>query len=77
MATTRMRPSQIYYNQDDVGSTIDTPAGGDRDMIKVFEDLVARRISAESIACIQVVNYQGRVYVHDGNRRLLMFKVRC
>ena len=76
MATTRMRPSQIYYNQDDVGSTIDTPAG-DRDMIKVFEDLVARRISADSIACIQVVNYQGRVYVHDGNRRLLMFKVRC
>ena len=70
-----MQPSKIIFGQDDVGNKIDT-GNGERKLIDVFEDLVSGRLNAERIAPIEVVSHQGQIHAHDGNRRLLMFKVR-
>ena len=67
-----MRPSQIRYIQDDVAHQF----SNGKNLVDVFKDLYQERIRPEDMGAIDVVQYQGQCYAYDGNRRLLLFKVR-
>ena len=69
---TQMYPSNIRFIQSDVGQNING-----RDMLDVFKQLVRREIRADDMGVIEVTPYEGLHYAFDGNRRLLLFKVRA
>ena len=67
-----MWPSDIRFIQSDVSQYIDDG----RDMLDVFKQLVRGEIRAGDMGDIEVVRYERLHYAYDGNRRLLLFKVR-
>ena len=75
---TTMKPSDIGYIQDKVGSQISQPAaagGGKTELIVEFEKLASGAEKVTDMKPIEVVQHEGKTYAFDGNRRLLMFKV--
>ena len=73
---TTMKPSDIGYIQDNVGSQISQSGGGKIDLIDEFKKLASGAEKVTDMKPIEVVQHDGKTYAFDGNRRLLMFKVR-
>ena len=70
-----MKPSDIGYIQDNVGSQISQSGGGKIDLIDEFKKLASGAEKVTDMKPIEVVQHEGKTYAFDGNRRLLMFKV--
>ena len=69
---TEMRLDELFFAQDSVNGIFKETKTS---LIKTFDDLLYDRISVESFPPLTVVQYDGKFYAYDGNRRLYLFKV--
>ena len=72
-----MRPSKIYYSQNNMGNSFKNG----RSIEKTFEKLLNGDISVDDIAPITVQKHnkdddlKDKYFVQDGHRRLYIYKV--